>query len=68
VESCQVRMMKTEYTRYIQCTECGGLGQQMTAKMYPSGHTEIWEDCEICEGMGEFEEADYLVLKLEGRV
>jgi DnaJ-class molecular chaperone len=53
---------------YVYCPECGGEGRQMHGVMYPSGHHEIWLPCEFCEGEGDFEEADYLVLKLEGKV
>ena len=54
--------------KYIDCPECHGAGEQMIARMYPSGHTECWEPCEFCDGEGNFEEADYLILKLEGKV
>lgn len=53
---------------YIYCPECGGEGKQMIAKLYPSGHTECWEHCKLCDGEGDFEEADYLVMKLAGEV
>lgn len=53
---------------YIYCPECGGEGQTMIAKLYPSGHTECWVPCELCDGEGDFEEADYLVMKLAGEV
>jgi len=51
-----------------KCPECEGTGEQMIAKMYPGGHTEAWEPCELCEGEGYFDELDYLVLRLEGKV
>ena len=51
-----------------ECPECGGSGEVMVARMYPSGHTECWEPCEFCEEEGYFAEDDWLVLKLEGRV
>ena len=40
----------------------------MIAQMYPTGHTECWEDCEFCDGFGKFEEEDYIILKLQGEV
>ena len=59
-----------EIIKYIDCPECNGEGKQMIARMYPSGHIECWEDCEFCDGDGEgnFEEEDYLILKLQGKV
>ncbi len=36
----------------VECEECGGEGQQMWPRMYPSGHTEVWEKCEECYGEG----------------
>lgn len=53
---------------YIDCPECGGSGELMEAHMYPSGHTEVWVDCKLCEGLGNFELLDYLVMKLAGMV
>lgn len=53
---------------YVYCPECGGEGTQMIARMYPTGHTEINVTCDFCDGEGDFEEADYLILKLEGKV
>lgn len=35
-----------------ECENCGGEGRVMIAKMYPSGHTEVWETCEECWGEG----------------
>ena len=52
----------------IDCPECRGQGENMEARLYPSGHTEVWVKCELCEGEGCFEEADYLIMKLEGIV
>lgn len=60
--------MIDETIKYIDCPECRGTGTHMIARMYPTGHTECWESCEFCEGEGCFEEADYLILKLEGKV
>ena len=57
-----------EKTKYVFCPECRGRGEQMEARMYPSGHTEVWVICEFCEGEGQFEEADYLIMRLEGKV
>jgi len=50
------------------CPECYGTGEVMIARLYPSGYTECWESCEFCEGEGEFDEDDFLVLRLEGKV
>ena len=58
----------TDQIKYIDCPKCQGFGEQMNARMYPSGHTENWEECEFCEGEGRFEESDYLMMKLEGIV
>ena len=55
-------------TKYVPCPECRGEGKQMIARMYPTGHTECWEDCDFCDGEGDFEEADYIIMKLEGKV
>jgi hypothetical protein len=38
------------------CHECNGEGKVMVAKLYPSGHTEVWETCETCSGEGYIEE------------
>ena len=54
--------------KHYDCPECNGRGEQMIARMYPTGHTECWEPCEFCEGEGNFEEEDFLILKLEGKV
>ena len=53
---------------YIQCEECGGVGQQMFPRLYPNGHTEVWEVCKTCGGDGNIEiaESDYIIMKLEG--
>lgn len=58
----------TEIIKYVECPDCKGSGEQMIAKMYPTGHTECWEPCEFCEGEGKFEEADYIIMKLAGEV
>ncbi len=34
------------------CETCNGTGQVMTAKLYPTGHTEVNEDCPDCDGSG----------------
>jgi DnaJ-class molecular chaperone len=57
-----------EQTKYYDCPECRGQGEQMIAKMYPTGHTECWDKCEFCEGEGRFEEEDFLIMRLEGKV
>lgn len=57
-----------ETMKYIDCPDCDGSGEQMIARLYPNGHTECWEPCEFCEGEGRFEESDYLILKLQGKV
>ena len=54
--------------KYVDCPECAGDGELMEAHMYPSGHTEVWVECKFCEGIGNFEESDYLIMKLEGKV
>lgn len=50
----------------VECPECTGTGQHLVPRMYPSGYTECWEDCPYCDGLGEFDEDVFLVLKLEG--
>ena len=60
--------MITDIIKYIVCPSCGGTGEQMVAKLYPQGHTEVWESCDFCDGEGDFEEADYIMMKLEGKV
>lgn len=58
----------TEEIKYIDCPECRGRGEVLIGRLYPTGHTECWDPCEFCEGEGVFEEQDYLILRLEGRV
>lgn len=53
---------------YVYCPECGGEGKQMHGELRPTGHAEVWRPCEFCDGLGDFEEADYLVMKLAGTV
>jgi len=60
--------MEISTIKYIPCPECSGQGEQMHGELWPTGHHEVWSDCEFCEGEGQFEEADYLILKLEGKV
>lgn len=57
-----------ELPRYIDCPDCKGCGQQMYPRAVPDGYIESWEDCDFCEGEGRFEEADFIILRLEGRV
>lgn len=40
---------------YEECPQCEGSGQTMVAKLYPSGHTEVNETCDMCDGGGEIE-------------
>lgn len=54
--------------KYFDCPECGGCGEQLEARLYPTGHVEVMVPCEFCEGEGQFSEDDYLILKLEGKV
>jgi len=54
--------------KHYNCPECAGAGQQMEAHQRPWGYSEVWVDCYFCEGNGCFEEDDYLMLKLEGKV
>lgn len=54
--------------KYIDCPDCRGEGRVMVPRLYPHGHTECWESCEFCEGEGNFEEQDYLILRLEGKI
>jgi DnaJ-class molecular chaperone len=53
---------------HVNCPYCDGSGEQLVVRLFPSGHTECYEDCGFCEGIGNFEEGEYLILKLEGKV
>ena len=45
-----------------KCEECNDTGKVMKAKLYPSGHTEVWEDCEKCQKKEiMFKKDDYIV-------
>lgn len=37
------------------CDTCEGAGTVMTAKMYPTGHTEVTEAYQDCDGEGQIE-------------
>lgn len=37
------------------CETCNGEGVGMVGKLYPSGHTEVMEDCPDCNGLGYIE-------------
>ena len=50
----------------VVCPQCDGTAEYMVARLYPTGHTECWEECPYCEGAGEFDESDFIMLKLEG--
>lgn len=52
----------------IDCPECSGTGTTLMGVMYPTGHHEIQVDCDFCEGEGVFDEDDYMVLRLAGKV
>jgi DnaJ-class molecular chaperone len=56
-----------EIIKYL-CPDCHGTGQVMIGKLYPNGHTETWEDCEFCEGNGDFDEDEYLILRISGKI
>ena len=48
------------------CETCNGTGQVMVAKLYPSGHTEVKEDCPDCNGTGYIEtKSDNSIPKFE---
>lgn len=53
---------------FVPCPECRGKGTVLEGRLYPNGHTEVDVECEFCEGEGQFEEGDYLMLVLEGKV
>ena len=38
---------------WITCPECDGEGYVMIAKLYPTGHAEVIETCQYCNGDGE---------------
>jgi DnaJ-class molecular chaperone len=54
--------------KLIDCPECRGRGQFVEGRSGPQGHIEVMVDCELCYGEGCFEEADYLIMRLEGKV
>lgn len=58
----------TEEIKYIKCPDCRGRGELLFAEQDPGGYHEVWRPCEFCDGHGDFEEDDYLILKLEGKV
>lgn len=35
------------------CEDCNGTGRTLSARLYPSGHTEVDVECPTCEGTGE---------------
>lgn len=41
-----------EEVKLTLCEDCMGQGTRMIAKLYPSGHTEITEICDTCNGEG----------------
>lgn len=41
---------------YPVCEDCQGIGRVIEAKLYPSGHTEVWETCPNCNGEGFLED------------
>ena len=55
-------------TVYINCPDCKGRGLILIPKQGPNGYYETWEDCEVCDGLGSFEELDFLAMKLAGEV
>ncbi len=59
---------QTDEPEYIDCPECRGEGRLIEGRLYPNGHTEVWVKCEFCEGEGNFEEADFILMKLAGEV
>jgi DnaJ-class molecular chaperone len=56
----------TEELKYVVCPDCDGSGEQMEAHQRPWGYSEVHVECKYCEGAGQFEEGDYLVMKLAG--
>ena len=40
---------------YRLCETCEGVGTVMMAKMYPTGHIEVTEECPDCNGEGQLE-------------
>jgi len=57
-----------EEIKYVTCPDCRGRGSNLEPHQRPWGYSEVEVDCEFCEGEGQFEEEDYLILKLEGKV
>ena len=57
-----------DVVKEYDCPECSGRGENMEGRLYPNGHTEVWVECEFCEGIGSFPEDIYLLLRLEGKV
>lgn len=63
------KVIEEDGVKYYACPECRGRGEILTAKLYPSGHTEVWERCEVDEcDNGYIHEEEFLMLKLEGKV
>lgn len=52
----------------IDCPDCKGIGTTIVGVMYPTGHHEMHVDCELCEGEGAFDEEDFIMLRLAGKV
>lgn len=59
----------SSYAREVyDCPDCKGRGEVLEAHQRPWGHSEVLVTCELCEGNGYFDETDYIILKLQGKV
>ena len=54
--------------KVVICPGCRGRGELIEGRLYPSGHTEVLVPCELCDGVGEFDEDEYIIMKLAGEV
>ena len=61
-------MTQQEKLKYVICPECCGSCCTMIAEQCPWGYDEVTYPCEFCDGEGEFEESDYIIMKLQGAV
>lgn len=48
------------------CEMCGDTGKVLKAKLYPSGHTEEWEDCDECDYHEPVDMKDLVTVKTKG--
>jgi len=52
-----------DHCKFIRCPECHGYGTKNAIDLNERDefmHTYIWDYCELCGGMGEYLEIDYV--------